>query len=41
MSSTTKAIYIYESLHMHLVKAVTLAKKSKHYKALIKKQNKS
>ncbi|UTO29339.1 antA/AntB antirepressor family protein [Bartonella harrusi] len=36
MSPTKKAVYIYGPLHMHLVKAFTLAEESKHYKTLIK-----
>ncbi|UTO29335.1 antA/AntB antirepressor family protein [Bartonella harrusi] len=35
MSPTKKAVYIYGPLHMHLVKAFTLAEESKHYKTLI------
>ncbi|WP_273722958.1 antA/AntB antirepressor family protein [Bartonella sp. AU18XJBT] len=36
MSPTKKAVYIYEPLHIHLVKAFTLVEERKHYKALIK-----
>ncbi|ETS07671.1 Rha family transcriptional regulator [Bartonella henselae] len=35
MSPTKKAVYIYGPLHMHLVKAFTLAEESKHYKTLV------
>ncbi|WP_455466801.1 Rha family transcriptional regulator [Bartonella sp. B39] len=35
MGETEKAVYIYGPLHMHLVKAFTLAEESKHYKMLI------
>ncbi|MET3560677.1 hypothetical protein ABID39_001385 [Bartonella japonica] len=35
MSPTKKAVYIYGPLHMHLVKAFTLADESKHYKKLV------
>ncbi|WP_375676468.1 MULTISPECIES: Rha family transcriptional regulator [unclassified Bartonella] len=35
MGSTEKAVYIYGPLHMHLVKAFTLAEESKHYKTLV------
>lgn len=35
MSPTKKAVYIYGPLHMHLVKAFTLAEESKHYKKLV------
>ncbi|MET3559852.1 mannose/cellobiose epimerase-like protein (N-acyl-D-glucosamine 2-epimerase family) [Bartonella japonica] len=35
MSLTKKAVYIYGPLHMHLVKAFTLAEESKHYKKLV------
>ncbi|WP_375654655.1 MULTISPECIES: Rha family transcriptional regulator [unclassified Bartonella] len=35
MGPTEKAVYIYGPLHMHLVKAFTLAEESKHYKTLV------
>ncbi|WP_375641099.1 MULTISPECIES: Rha family transcriptional regulator [unclassified Bartonella] len=35
MGATEKAVYIYGPLHMHLVKAFTLAEESKHYKTLV------
>ncbi|WP_375618867.1 Rha family transcriptional regulator [Bartonella sp. AC134YNZD] len=35
MGLTEKAVYIYGPLHMHLVKAFTLAEESKHYKTLV------
>ncbi|WP_375706838.1 antA/AntB antirepressor family protein [Bartonella sp. AA126HLJHH] len=35
MSPTKKAVYIYGPLHMHLVKAFTIAEESRHYKKLV------
>ncbi|WP_375707153.1 Rha family transcriptional regulator, partial [Bartonella sp. AA126HLJHH] len=35
MGPTEKAVYIYGPLHMHLVKAFTLAEERKHYKTLV------